>query len=131
MQLLTPDLLDPLAQYPPDWDRISYDVREAAGWRCVCLGECGRVNGHLLPVDGRCRNRQGLPAWGSGALVQLQAGHRNHRPADCRPENLAAWCQGCHLAHDRPHRDVTRAERVAAALGMDGLFPLSTLAGAR
>lgn len=118
-------------QYPPNWPRISYDVRGRAGWRCECLGECGRVNDHLLPVDGRCRNRQGMPAYGSRALVILQAAHRNHVPADCRPENLAAYCPGCHLAHDRPHREATKPERVAAALGMDPLFPLPALTGAR
>ncbi|CAO4151638.1 hypothetical protein DHODJN_17310 [Methylorubrum extorquens] len=37
--------------------------------------------------------------------VVLATGHRNHDTADNAPGNLAAWCQRCHMIHDRPeHR---------------------------
>ena len=37
--------------------------------------------------------------------VVLASAHLNHDPGDNRPRNLAALCQRCHLAHDRPeHR---------------------------
>jgi len=121
---------DQLHRYPPDWDRIAYAAKVRAGWRCVCLGECGRVNGHLEPLDGRCRNRQGMPAYGSGALVILQAGHRNHTPEDVRPENIAAWCPGCHLAHDRPRQVAEARARALAELGMVPLFDAADLVGA-
>ena len=33
--------------------------------------------------------------------VILAAAHVNHDPARSGQRNLRAWCQGCHLAHDR------------------------------
>lgn len=114
-------------RYPADWDEISLDVRKAAGWRCVCLGECRRPALHLDPVDGRCRNRQGQPAYGTRSRVVLTVGHRNHLPEDCRLENLAAWCQGCHLHYDIDHHAQTRQRTITAALEaqMEPLFPLN------
>ncbi|HJR04592.1 MAG TPA: hypothetical protein VKA83_23325 [Methylomirabilota bacterium] len=96
-----------LARYPPDWDAISLARREDAGWRCECDGRCGRPDEHL-DQDGRCRNRRGVPAFGTGSRVVLTTAHLNHIPEDCRPENLRAMCQGCHLHYDREHHAETR-----------------------
>ncbi len=38
--------------YPPDWSRISLEVRARAGGQCECTGECGRK--HV----GRCEAQQ-------------------------------------------------------------------------
>lgn len=33
----------------------------------------------------------------------LTVAHLNHQPEDCRPENLKAMCQRCHLRYDHDH----------------------------
>lgn len=29
------------SRYPADWPQISLAIKERAGWRCECRGECG------------------------------------------------------------------------------------------
>lgn len=36
-------------------------------------------------------------------VIVLTVAHLNHEPADCRPDNLRAWCQRHHLAYDQEH----------------------------
>lgn len=43
--------------------------------------------------------------------VVLTIAHRNHVSGDDRDENLAAWCQWCHLDYDKKHHAETRAAR--------------------
>ncbi|AXF51582.1 HNH endonuclease [Mycobacterium phage Constella] len=97
-------------RYPPDWREISQRIRfvRAAG-RCECEGECGRGT-----HQGRCPNRHGEPAYGTGSRVVLTTAHLNHIPEDCRDENLRAMCNGCHLHYDKDHHAATRAARRAA-----------------
>lgn len=102
-------------RYPHDWPTISQRIKDHAGWRCECTGECGRPYDHL-DVDERCHNRHGQPAYGTGSLVVLTTAHLNHRPEDCREENLKAMCQGCHLHYDRGHHAETRAATRRAEL---------------
>ena len=102
-------------RYPADWPTISLAVREAAGWRCECTGECGRPPGHLAGDDGRCWNRKGEAAYGTGSTVVLTVAHLYHTPENCSEENLRAMCQGCHLHYDRDHHAQTRAASRAAA----------------
>ncbi len=86
------------ARYPKDWKAISSSIRERSGWRCECVGECG-----LHGETGRCTERHGEPAkWAKGKIV-LTVAHLNHTPEDCRPENLKAMCQRCHLRYDHDH----------------------------
>ena len=101
----------PDGEYPPDWDEISLRIRERAGWRCECTGECGLHRGR------RCTECDGEDAhWASGR-VKLTVAHRNHYPPDCRPENLMALCNTCHLRYDgvmhMTHAFNTRRERRA------------------
>ena len=103
------------ALYPPDWDRISRAIKERADWRCECEGECGRGT-----HTGRCPNRHRQPAYGTGSEVILTTAHLNHCPPDCRPENLRAMCNGCHLHYDKDHHRQTRARTKAAALEAAG-----------
>lgn len=87
--------------YPKNWREISRSIRERAGGRCECEGECGlhRTN----PGPRRCIERNGESArWAKGKVV-LTVAHLNHEPADCRPENLKAMCQRCHLRYDLDH----------------------------
>ena len=104
--------------YPPHWPELSRRVRfERAGGECE---RCGRPHGAILKVlpDGRWfdprggtwRDRRGRAArWPDleelarqrTTRVILAAAHMNHDPARSGQRNLRAWCQRCHLAHDR------------------------------
>jgi hypothetical protein len=110
--------------YPIDWPQLSAVIRfRRAGGRCE---GCGRPHGQLIYHlgDGRWwdaekamwrdgRGRRARLALGIVdvlALVRttrvvLAAAHRNHNTADNAATNLAAFCQRCHMIHDRPeHR---------------------------
>lgn len=51
--------------------------------------------------------------------IVLTIAHLDHNPTNCAPENLAAWCQKCHLDYDRAHHianaHATRRARKAAS----------------
>jgi len=83
-----------------------------------------------LDVDGRCRNYQHSPAFGTGSRVVLTTAHLNHTPEDCRDENLRAMCQGCHLHYDRAHHAETAARTRRQAQADAGQQTLD-LSGAR
>jgi hypothetical protein len=102
------------ARYPKDWSAISARIRERAGNRCECEGECGRGT-HA----GRCPNENGGKAYGTGSKVVLTTAHLNHTPEDCRDENLKSMCQGCHLHYDKEHHQQTayRTRRHGKAIG--------------
>jgi hypothetical protein len=68
------------------------------GWRCECVGECGRGT-----HDGRCPNVHRGAAYGTGSLVILTVAHLDHTPEHCDDSNLRHMCQGCHLHYDREH----------------------------
>ena len=92
-------------RYPTEWPELSRFIRfKRAGGRCECHGECG--------ADGcgpeRCSAVHGYPAPVSRKPVVLTTAHLNHQPEDCRPENLQAMCQRCHLAYDAEHHAETR-----------------------
>jgi len=90
------------ARYPVDWKAISTAIKERAGWRCECLGECGRGT-----HKGRCPNKHGMPAYGTGSKVVLTTAHLDHTPERCEDTNLKAMCQGCHLHYDKEHHAQT------------------------
>lgn len=52
-------------------------------------------------------------------VIVLTVAHLNHQPEDCRPENLAAWCQRHHLAYDLEHhqRNAYATRRKGKAIG--------------
>ena len=106
--------------YPIDWAQISAAIRFGrAKGRCEqCSRPHGRVVLHL--GDGRWwdeeaktwRNGRGrpipnlsAPAAGEERLlatkVFLAAAHLDHDPSNNRPRNLKAFCQRCHMMHDR------------------------------
>lgn len=105
-------------RYPADWKAISLAIKARAHWRCECTGECGRGT-----HEGRCPNEHGQPAYGTGSMVVLTTAHLNHTPEDCRPDNLRAMCQGCHLHYDRDHHAATARRTRANSLGLVPLFP--------
>ena len=112
--------------YGPKWEKLSAFLREQAGQRCECRGECGTDHG------GRCQAEQGKPLeppapavdlWGEelevepGKPQQLTVAHLNQIAGDDRPENLRVMCAGCHLRYDRfQHARNRRAREEREAL---------------
>jgi hypothetical protein len=100
-----------IARYPKDWKAISAAIRLRAKNRCECLGECGLHHEH------RCIELNGEPAHFAKGKIVLTTAHLNHTPEDCRPENLKAMCQRCHLRYDQElHLRVMRDNREARRL---------------
>lgn len=100
------------ARYPRNWRQISDRIRFGrANFRCECRGECGRRT-----HEGRCPNRHGQPAYGTGSKVVLTVAHLDHTPENCHGDNLRAMCQGCHLHYDRDHHAQTARRTRTAAL---------------
>ena len=110
--------------YPIDWPQLSAVTRfQRAGGRCeVCARPHGQRVFHL--GDGRWWDGEAV-SWRDGAgrfiylamgvddilgqvrttRVVLATGHRDHDTANNRSKNLTAFCQRCHMNHDRPeHR---------------------------
>lgn len=110
--------------YPRDWHAVSLAARERAGWKCE---ECGvphravivRVRGTSTWVladdldDMNASHAASLGFVGDEPVTQviLTVHHKGidkpdgtpgdrHDKMDCRPENLAALCQRCHLLAD-------------------------------
>lgn len=100
------------SRYPDDWPEIRVAILRRAlisarPWtvpRCECKGECGRGT-----HEGRCPNVQGGKAYGTGSTVVLTIAHLDHTPEHNNPDNLRAFCQGCHLFYDRAHHAETAA----------------------
>lgn len=131
--------------YPIDWRELSQWVRfvRAKG----CCQACGRPHGQLVNHlgDGRwwddatCCWRSGkgrplrnLPALACDAGVQttrvvLAAAHLDHDPGNNRASNLRAYCQRCHMLHDKPEhlrqRHITYLKRRALGDLFTGRYP--------
>ncbi len=110
--------------YPIDWPQLSVVIRFGrAKGRCeACKRPHGQIVYHL--GDGRWWDAE-AGAWrdGQGRIIRLAFGvddvlmrarrtkvvlaaaHRDHDTSNNANANLAAFCQRCHMIHDRPeHR---------------------------
>lgn len=115
------------SKYPDNWDEISLRIREEAGQKCEW---CQKPNGQMIRVlsggrwldpvanwwrDNRgwriCTDSQPALTEGKEIKVILTVAHLNHKPEDCRRENLRALCQSCHLTYDAPHKAAERRKR--------------------
>lgn len=86
------------SRYPKNWKDISLAIRQRSRQQCECMGECGLHKTN--PGPRRCKELNGEKAqWAKGKVI-LTVAHLNHDPQDCRPENLKAMCQRCHLRYD-------------------------------
>lgn len=92
--------------YGREWRRISHAAIVRAGFRCQ---GCGVPNYALLRREG-CGpalilspdQAEAARRDGHGVVkVVLTVAHLDHDPRNNEPENLAAFCQRCHLHHDR------------------------------
>ena len=126
--------------YPIDWPQLSATVRfRRAGGVCEA---CGRPHGHRIyhlgdgrwwdPAIGAWRDGQGqtlrvLPTIEDlGVLrttrVVLAAAHRDHDTTNNLDRNLAAFCQRCHINHDRPEHRRRRWRTLFRRKAMGDLF---------
>ena len=129
--------------YPIDWKQLSAGIRFVRA-RGRCEG-CGRP--HMQDVqhlgdgrwwdseasrwrDGRGRFvRRALPlprGMEAGEVkvtrVVLATAYRNHDTTDNTDANLAAFCQRCHMLHDRPEHQRRRRVTLRARKAMGDLF---------
>lgn len=117
------------SKYPDNWDALSLDIRaNRAGWRCECTGECGHDH------KGRCTRKQGDPCKSNPkrpvilTVAHLGVPKPDGRPgtkkdkSDCRPENLKAMCQACHLALDLPDHLENRRKSLFNRKAVGSLF---------
>lgn len=105
-RLVSPIKPENAKKYPADWKAIVAKIRERAGGRCECRGECGRDHA------GRCPAVNGRAHPVSGSRVVLTTAHLWRgpcAPCDARGEkcgyldHLAHYCQRCHLYYDLEH----------------------------
>ncbi len=125
------------ARYPDNWKEISRRTRFGrAQGTCERCGVAHNAFGYresdgtfvelsLEELADGVAEADGLKV----ITIVLTTAHLNHDPSDCRDENLAAWCQRCHLNYDAQHH----AENAAATrLGKRAereplLFPLEVV----
>lgn len=79
------------SDYHPKWALIRRLILRRAGNRCEW-----------------CQARQRRPHPRTGSRVDLAVAHVDRDRSHNRFWNLAALCQACHLAHDRPQHLVSR-----------------------
>jgi len=106
------------ALYPKNWEAIAREIKEAANWTCQGCGRpCRRPGETLFDLETRIAEHH-AETWAAdlyeeidddefGSVVVtrdrrfvLTVAHLNHRPEDCRPENLRALCTACHCRMD-------------------------------
>lgn len=82
-------------KYPANWEKLARAIKDEADWKCEeCGKQCRRP---CEPFDTHKRT--------------LTVAHLNHKPLDCRRENLKALCAPCHLRYDAAHHAETRRRR--------------------
>ena len=129
-----PILRENRSRYPSNWRDIRTSILERARHRCEFCGVTNHAigyrncEGHFQPVKTRHNPLYSPPAVITGPLLSdsvyvhrlfkivLTIAHLNHQPEDCRPENLKALCQQCHLRYDVDHHTTTRQQRQRVVL---------------
>lgn len=126
--------------YPIDWQELSATIRfRRAGGACET---CGRPHGRTVYClgDGRWWDAM-VGAWRDGqgrtlrtlptiedlgtirsTRVVLATAHRDHDTANNVDANLAAFCQRCHMNHDRPEHRRRRWRTLFRRRAMGDLF---------
>lgn len=74
--------------YPPNWEEIAHQVKEAANWTCQ---ECSK----------QCY-RPGEPALDRRKVLTVH--HKDHDPKNLDRANLEALCAPCHLRKERAYK---------------------------
>lgn len=109
------------ADYHPDWESISRQIREQADWKCEFCGLPHLQHGardkygdwHSRDeVDDMTmeRGRELFAVFPKWSRIVLTVAHLNHDRKDNDPANLRALCQKCHLSWDAKHHAKNAAE---------------------
>lgn len=112
------------ADYPPDWEWISRQIRDQADDRCEF---CGVANGAVGARDrfGEWHDLDAIEGMNSDSgewlfgeypriiRIVLTVAHLDHDKANSDPANLRALCQRCHLNWDRDRHSAKRSETYA------------------
>jgi hypothetical protein len=87
--------------YPDNWEYVSLFVRGKADWKCQACGKRCRSSGEPIQAFIN-RVDADLEAEIRKHPIRycLTVAHLNHKPMDCRIENLMAMCAPCHLKYD-------------------------------
>ncbi len=100
-------------KYPRNWKAIRARLLKRANYRC-----------EGSPAYPDCRAQHGVRHPVTGSIVVLTVAHLDGELVDHGDNNLAVWCQRCHLTHDRhQHARSARATR-ARKLVQAGQQPL-------
>jgi hypothetical protein len=84
--------------------------RHGGSWLCVSVKFGRRPELVWIGSDGLWLGRK--PTSGiRKVMIVLQVIHLNHTPGDDRDDNLAAYCQWCHLNYDQVQHKLTRSVR--------------------
>ena len=88
------------------WRRIRVAMLMRAGHRC-----------EGSPDHPDCRAVDREPHPDTGSPVVLTVAHLDHDPGNNQEDKPAgAWCQRCHLGHDREHHEQRRRANLRTAL---------------
>lgn len=132
--------------YAPNWKAIRASILERAGNRCE---QCKAVN-HDWVWRGTANSKPiyqtgdlnvycaetGAHLSESGmdismdvsengdklTRIVLTIAHKDHDIANNSDENLAAWCQRCHLKHDHPHHIANAKKTREKKMGTINMF---------
>jgi hypothetical protein len=126
---IRPDLLK---LYPDDWPAIRQRILDRAGNKCEGspqYPDCRAPNGWFRDRDTNQLSSDRMRAedwagvrWNDVTRIVLTIGHRDHNPQHNNDDNLRAWCQRCHLSHDKEHHKQTAAITRYAAKNTGELF---------
>lgn len=124
--------------YPDNWDEIATAIKTAANWHCQNCGKpccpsgtnfwdftaqlAGTQWDEILPDEEELILMEPWEVRSLRASFTLTVAHLNHRPEDCRPENLRALCSVCHLQYDAQFMG-TKKRLKAERQGQMTLFP--------
>jgi hypothetical protein len=126
--------------YPIDWPQLSAVIRFGRAKGC-CEG-CGRPHGRMVYHlgDGRWWDAEAgrwRDGWGRRIRIAaeadilgrarrtqvfLAAAHRDHDTSNNTDASLAAFCQRCHMIHDRPEHQRRRWRTLFRRKALGDLF---------
>ena len=116
--------------YPQNWDEIALKIKTEANWTCE---ECGRpcrrpgesMTEFLSRVGSGIARKYPISNGDRTAYQRftLTVAHLNHKPEDCRRNNLRAWCAPCHCRYDLSQMGTKRQLKLerAGQLRLEGL----------
>ncbi len=123
--------------YPENWEEIALKIKRKANWTCQkCRRPCRRPGESIDALASRVREwpdafegvHSGLDSrdwvvFKRGRFL-LTVAHLDHRPSNCKPRNLRAWCAPCHCRYDLSQMERKKLIKLELA-GQLSLFSLT------